>query len=398
MQSKKNILLHDYGGYMFTYQLAQALACDGHAVAYLYSRSTQFIQRNNGDCKDEAPGQLVVEGIELSAPFRKYNYFARRAQEMEHGRLVAQRIVSLQPDIVISANTPLDAQRTIQKASRAVNARFIFWLQDAIGIATGKILSQKIPVLGQIIGSYYCELEQKMLHASDEVILIDEEFHRLMKKWRIQSDKTHVIPNWAVLDQITPMNKDNEWARVHDLHDKFVFLYSGILGLKHNPAIFLHLANEYRFQKEVRVVVVAEGPGAEFLLKEKQSQGLDNLMVLPYQSYQDFPCVLAAADVLVAALGEDAGAYSVPSKVLSYLCAKRPILLSVPKENLAARIIEENQAGIAASPADPQAFLHASKALYLNQTNRSGYAENGYGYAHNNFEIQKILKRFEAIF
>ena len=71
-----------------------------------------------------------------------------------------------------------------------------------------------------------------------------------------------------------------------------------------------------------------------------------NLVFLPLQPMDVFPDVLGAADVLVALLENDAGPFSVPSKVLSYLCAGRPILLSAPPSNLSVRLVEKAAAGL----------------------------------------------------
>jgi hypothetical protein len=46
----------------------------------------------------------------------------------------------------------------------------------------------------------------------------------------------------------------------------------------------------------------------------------------------------------------DAGTLSVPSKVQPYLCAGRPILLAAPAENLAARIVARENAGLVVHP------------------------------------------------
>jgi glycosyltransferase involved in cell wall biosynthesis len=62
---------------------------------------------------------------------------------------------------------------------------------------------------------------------------------------------------------------------------------------------------------------------------------------LPFQPYDRLPEVLGTGDVLVVLLEQDAGAFSVPSKTLSYLCAGRPVLGLMPAENLAARLVTE---------------------------------------------------------
>ena len=69
------------------------------------------------------------------------------------------------------------------------------------------------------------------------------------------------------------------------------------------------------------MVVVAQGAGMKLLEDAKAKRRLDSLRLLPLQPIARFPEVLAAGDVLVAVIEADAGTYSVPSKVQSYLCA-----------------------------------------------------------------------------
>ena len=131
--------------------------------------------------------------------------------------------------------------------------------------------------------------------------------------------------------------------------------------MKHNPDLLLGLALQYRGDPSVLVVVVSEGIGAEWLRKESAARGLDNLLLFPYQPFAMLPDLLASGDVLVSVLEEDAGVFSVPSKVLSYLCAGRALLLAVPAENLAARLVRENHAGLTVAPADKTGFLRAAE-------------------------------------
>lgn len=65
-------------------------------------------------------------------------------------------------------------------------------------------------------------------------------------------------------------------------------------------------------------------------------------MLFPFQPFEQIPQVQAAANVLIAILELDAGVFAVPSKVFTYLCAKRPLILADPLENLAARIVRDN--------------------------------------------------------
>ena len=191
--------------------------------------------------------------------------------------------------------------------------------------------------------------------------------------------------------------KDNKWSRAHGLADRLCLLYSGTLAMKHNPELLLGIAERFRDRDDVRVVVISEGRGADWLRQMKQEKSLENLLVLDFQPFEQFPSVLASADVLVSILEPDAGVFSVPSKVLTYLCAGRPVLLAVPSENLAARIVVGNEAGRLASPSDVPGFSDAAASLLADEPLRARLGQNARRYAESHFDIEAIANRFDEI-
>ena len=94
--------------------------------------------------------------------------------------------------------------------------------------------------------------------------------------------------------------------------------------MKHNPAILVRLAE--KFEERAQVVVVSQGAGAAWLTQAIETHNLTNLVVLPYQDSDQLPAMYSSAEVLLVLLTDDAGQFSVPSKILTYLCAKRPVL------------------------------------------------------------------------
>jgi glycosyltransferase involved in cell wall biosynthesis len=390
------ILIHDYPGHAFPIQLSRTLASRGHEVLHLYAGYNVTPRGLGSRQKDDALG-FSIRPLFIRKPLNKYNFVKRWQQEREYGRLLAKEITANQPEIIISANTPLDAQKMAMDAAKKVNSRFVFWLQDVIGLASKRLLQKKLSIAGSLIGTYYMRSERAMLRSSDHVVLITEDFVPLMQEWDIAQARTSVIPNWAVLDELPVQPKDNEWARMNGLENKFCFLYSGTMGLKHNPDFLLQLALHYQHDDHVRVVVISEGPGAVWLLEQREIYRLDNLLVLNFQPFERMPEVLGTADVLVAVLEPDAGVYSVPSKVLTYLCAQRPLLLAVPPENLVSRIVRQHEAGLVVSPDSPKMFVQSAEQLFESENLRSRLAGNGRHYAESNFHINEISDQFEAI-
>ena len=171
------------------------------------------------------------------------------------------------------------------------------------------------------------------------MVTISADFLPELASWGIASEKCHLIENWAPLAELPERPKDNQWAKSHGFSDSTNLVYSGTLGLKHNPHLFVELARHFREVANVRIVVISEGLGADYLRGKVSEEGLWNLAVLPFQQYSDLPDALASADVLLAILEPEASKFSVPSKVLTYHCAGRPILASMPSSNLAATIL-----------------------------------------------------------
>jgi glycosyltransferase involved in cell wall biosynthesis len=96
-------------------------------------------------------------------------------------------------------------------------------------------------------------------------------------------------------------------------------------------------------------------------------------------------------------LEPEAGAFSVPSKILTYLCAARPLLVSVPAENLAARIVKRSNAGFVVEPGDSSGFLAAAEKLGEDVQLRAEFAGRARAYAETAFDIASLSGRFEQV-
>lgn len=391
------IAVHDYAGHIFQVELSLALARRGHTVSHFYFAGDGG-PKGAMELGDDAPAGLSIEPVSIKAAYSKKDLFRRRAGDIAYGREAARRIADFAPDVVISGNTPIDAQEHILRASHRVGAAFLYWMQDFYSLAMERLLAKRLFGLGTLVGEFYKLREKRQLAASDGVVLIGEDFRGALQQFGVPEGKISVIENWGALDSIPCRPKSNQWSREHGLSGKFVFLYSGTLALKHNPDLLWDLSTAFEHQPDVAVVVAAAGVSRDALELKAKSAGRSNLIFLPLQPAAVFPDVLGSADVLVALLEGDAAEFSVPSKVLSYLCAGRPILLSAPRGNLAARLVERAGAGMVASGGDRGAFLAAAERLRQDEHLRALCADRGRQFAEETFPIENVTARFEAAF
>ena len=388
------ILLHDYSGHAFLVQLARQLARDGHQVLHVHFPGFQTPKGVLTRQPDDPPG-FETRGLSLPGEFAKYSYVKRLGQELAYGRLLARTILDWKPEIVFSANSTLDPQHHAWRAARRLGVPFVFWVQDINSVAISRILGRKLPLIGHLVGARYVALERKLLRGSARAIVITEDFVPILERWGLPRARIDVVENWAPREDLPPQPRDNPWARAHGLADKLVSLYSGTIGLKHDPGLLLAAAERFRDRPDIRVVVVSEGIGADWL--RANGAGLPNLVLLPFQDFATLPQVVATGDVLMAVLEPDAGIYSVPSKVLTYLCAGRPLLAAMPAENLASRILARENAGIVVPAGDRAGFVAAAERLAGDPALRAALGRNALAYADRSFDIGAVARRIAGI-
>lgn len=393
------IIIHDYSGHPFQVQLSRALSRLGHDVLHLYSASFQTpkgnLEKSEGD-----PASFDVRPLLLSKPFEKYSFIKRYFQEREYGLLAVEEIKRFEPDVIVNSNVPLDPLSTIVNYCKSHGVKTVFWWQDVYSIAINELLGKKFSVFGKIIGSLYTRKEKSILKDSNHIIGITDSFKNVLLSWGMEElarSKYNTIPNWAPIDEIVLTDKRNDWSEAQGLDKTFNFVYTGTLSYKHNPELLVALARSFVSESNVKIVVTTEGIGAEYLKEKVLNDSLTNLIVLPFQDFKDYSYVLGAADVLIAVLEKDAGDYSVPSKVLSYLSSGKPVLLAVPLTNLASFIIQENYCGMVGDTGDHAQFIKNAALLHSDRQMRLDMGKASRKYAEQNFNISHIADRFIEI-
>jgi len=386
------LFIHEYGGHPFATGLSRELAARGYMVTHAFfpgdSRPKGRLTRIEHD-----PLGLRFRPITLDRPYSKSNFVKRRFGDVAYGRKLAAAIEEERPDLVISGTTPTESQTYALKAARSVGAGFVFWCQDFFSVAAKRLLARRLPGLGHGVGLYYEWLEKRQMRGSDHIVHITDGFYRQTDAWAIPRERVSVIPNWGAFEEITPRERVNPWAEEQGLANAPVALYSGTLAMKHNPALLSALSEVGL----ARVVVIGAGEGAERLAREKGEGRWPHLALLPLQPFDRFSEVLGSADVLLAVLERDAGVFSVPSKVLSYLCAGRPIVLAAPAENLASKIVRESGAGLVVEPEDTEGFIGSVRTILSDPEKAAEMGAAGRRYAESHFDVARVADKFEEV-
>lgn len=332
--ARLRVLVHDNSGHPFQAQLSRALAARGHDV--VHSHCEAYLSGKGRLTSSDGDVRFVAIGAGRTV--RKYRFLRRLAQELSFGAELARVIARSRPDVVLISNAPVPTLSVAVAWLTVRRTPWVLWHQDVYAAALGSLAGQR-GSLGLRVAARLVEASERWCaRRASHIVVIAESFRAVHTRWGT-ARKTTVIPNWAPLDEIVPCNRRNAWSAEHGLDETPTLLYSGTLGLKHNPALLVALAAGVReLGVEVRLVVVNEGPAGEPLRAEAAAHDVP-MALLPFQPYDRLSEVLGSGDALVVLLKDDASVFSVPSKTLSYLCAGRPVLGMMPTANPAAELV-----------------------------------------------------------
>lgn len=393
--------VHDNSGHPCQVELSRELAGRGHTVRHSYCPS--FLSaRGNLEKQAVDPATFTIDPLPMRSVFRKYQYLVRAVQELRYGFALAAHANAIgRPDVVVLSNCPLLSLWVAAWLLRGRGVPVVLWHQDVYSEAVRSLTNSRRPrPLFRLLVALATAVERSATRACSGVVAISPDFIPVLYRWGVARQRLRVVPNWAAISEMPGRPRDNDWARSHDLVGRDVVMYTGTLGLKHNPRVLADLADHFAQNRpDARLVVVSEGKGRELLEQRQATKPVDQLLLLDYQPYDELPNVLGSADVLLVILEADAGRFSVPSKILNYLCAGRLILGLLPETNAAASLLRASGAGEVLSGEAGLAAVNRVIDEALDQPSlREAAGISGRRYAESTFDVTVAADTFEELF
>ena len=401
------IQVHDFGGHPFQAELSRALAARGLVVEHAYS--PQYGSKGALELRPGDPETLSFRQIVAPQQFEKYSPTGRLRFERSFASAWIEQLESSKPDLVIACNVWLFALHRFSRWARQTDQPYVLWHQDVYALALGEQLGNRVPHVPLLSAPLvhggtrlFTRLERDIVKSARRVVAIDDAFVREYETWGLDTSHVEVIPNWAPIDEIVPHERDNAWGAAN-LGDpkRFRLHYAGTLGAKHNPLLLIDLVEALRQRGvDAELTVVSEGEGAELLAQTAAARPAiaDHVHLRPFQPLEQLSQVLGSGDVLVALLEPEASRFSIPSKVLSYFAAGRPVLGIMPADNPAAVDIESVGGCVVEPDQDGMATAVAwLEALSQDPQRSAELGRRGRELAVQRFGIDTIAKRFMAV-
>lgn len=248
---------------------------------------------------------------------------------------------------------------------RLKRAKLIYNIQDfnpeqteAIGYVKNRVLTE----VSRKIDKYSCR-------CADIVVVVGRDMQeKLSERFNYENvPKSVVINNWIDEKQIYPLEKDNDrvvaFKEKYKLKDKFVFMYSGNIGLYYDLENIIKVIGKFKDRKNVVFTFVGDGTVKQKLVDYCSENKLSNVKFIPYQAKEELIYSLNAADVHIVTNSKGIKGISVPSKIYGIMGVGKCILGVLEEKSEARMLIQNGKCGICCDPCDYEEIEEAIKKI-----------------------------------
>ena len=296
-------------------------------------------------------------------------------------------------DIILAPSPPITIGLSAWLISRLKGIGYIYNVQDIypdIAIRLGVLTH---PALIR----FACWMERFVYSKAAAVTVLSEGFRRNLLAKGVPTEKLTVISNFVDVDFIRPLPKDNTFSRQHNLHNRFVVMYAGNIGLSQGLETLLEAARILQDLADLRILIIGNGSAKPGLEVQAQAMGLTNVEFLPFQPRETLPDMYATADVSLVLLKQGIGAESVPSKAYTILASGRPLIAAVDEQAETRRLVAESQCGIVVPPEEAQTLADAIRQMYHAPVVRAEMGQRGRASVSAHYTPQVVASQYDAL-
>lgn len=242
-------------------------------------------------------------------------------------------------------------------------------------------------------------LQRKWLSSANRVIALGRCMRdRLARTYCISQDHIAVIPHWGDLDRVYPSAETSKFRTDKQLTG-FVALYAGNIGGLQGLDIVVDAAKILE-QKHPDVTLIMVGSGSKRvdIVHRIQTESVSNLLLYPAVSREDYPDMLAAANVLLLPLAKGASGLAVPSKLYDLLEVGRPIIAIQDSSSEAAQVVLESGCGTQVNEDAPAALADSIIRLKNDPQLANQMGENARNELMQKYTIGHVAQSYHQTF
>lgn len=308
-------------------------------------------------------------------------------------------------DLILYATPPITLQGVVQwlkkKNPQAMSYLMLkdIFPQNAVDIG----MMTKNGIKG-ILYKHFRRQEKKLYAISDYIGCMSPANVEYVLKHNpeLRSDKVEEAPNSVELEErvLEPGQEKGERYYIRSKYilptDKPIFIYGGNLGKPQGIPFLIDCLEANKNRSDCFFIIVGNGTEYERIMEWEGSSGASNVKIMRGLPKKEYHELVRTCDVGLIFLDHRFTIPNYPSRVLSYMEYKMPVLCATDPNSDMGRIVEENGFGYWCESNSVEAFTSILDKMINSDLKAMG--EKGYQYLKDYYLVEHtynaIMKHF----
>lgn len=290
-------------------------------------------------------------------------------------------------DLVLYSTPPITFSKVIDFVKKRDNAYSYLLLKD---IFPQNAVDMKMIKQGSLLHTFFLKKERKLYAISDAIgcMSVANKKYLMAHNPEIHSKKIEVNPNSiAPITFVQTVEEKNAIKTKYGLPlQKKIFVYGGNLG-KPQGLDFLIETISVNTNVDACFLVVGSGTEYQKIYNWFQVNQPKNAFLLKGLPKQDYDILLNACDVGLIFLNKEFTIPNFPSRLLSYLEMKKPVIAATDSNTDIGTEIEKNNCGYAVLSGDTLAMQKSINEIVSNVGLYDQMSENAWNYLQREFRV-----------
>ncbi|RRR78420.1 MAG: glycosyltransferase WbuB [Candidatus Viridilinea halotolerans] len=371
-------------------QLAEGLRERGHCVTVITSfpnrpagRLFPGFRRRWVQRERTATGVTLLRCFATLAP--QSRLLSRLLENLSFGLTSAWQVsIMPKPDVIYANTWPLVATGLLALVATWRAIPLVISVQDVYPEAL--VAQQRMAEHGLLV-RFLRWLDRAIAHASSHVVVISPHFARIYHEQRcLPRARLSLVPNWVAAQPCaSPTAIAAYRQQQHLAKQTFLIVYGGNVGVAAGVEQVITALQSLDDLPDLRLLIAGAGSRLHACQQLAAMQPMQRVLFHTPWATPETTTVLGSADLLVLPTQREQSLASVPSKLLAYMLAGRPVLATALPHSDLANIIMQAGCGWVVAPDRPDilaAQIRAIAQLSAVERQQRGAAGRRYVLAH----------------
>lgn len=371
----------------------------GHNVYIVSPTERRFREKTHQ--KTEAHCHLLMV---KTGNIQKTNLFEKGASTvlLEHQFISAIKtyLSDVKFDLILYSTPPITLAGVVRFVKQRDHAKTYLLLKDIFPQNAVDIGLMKKTGLKGIIYKYFRKKEKQLYANSDFIGCMSQANVEYILKYNSEIDPgcVEVCPN--SIEPIDMSLSDDEKIQMRAKYgipvDKKVFVYGGNLGKPQGIPFLIECLKSQKDNDKAFFLIVGDGTEYEKLLDFVTTEKQENVKLMSRLPKADYDRMIAACDVGMIFLDHRFTIPNFPSRLLSYMQAKLPVLAVTDKNTDIGKVILDGRLGWWCESNSQEKFVRNVDEIL--QTDITDYGNHSWNYLCDYYGTSKIYKTvFESV-